>query len=573
MNCHNIFFQKIVYVAALIVFAFAGAYFYFGAWASAWTLISSAIILTPLILYCEQSPKYSSLGRLLFIATGVFYIYATPLGIRSDLAVEYYFFPTMFATLIFFEPNQKKEIFLGLLLPLIGWIFIHNGFFPEVPLRFQPVDFPTAYFRPMNFFLACFFTGVLVKQYYDLTVKVRLSAIKDLTELNHHLLAAEKESKQSQADLCVLLDKLREKESFLSSILGAIPSLVSYVDTDDRYRYISSQYKTWFGIEPDAFIGKTTTEVIGEAGVTTCRPYFDRAVNGELVEFEEKVSFKTGGTRSVHMIYIPDKNKDGKVQGVYFIATDVSEARNSQLEADNERLKSLQNAKLAALGVMSAGIAHEINNPLFVITGSLGLLSKQLNDPNQIMARITSMQKASERISKIINGLRKFSRSSESGPRQAISISSIITEVSALTEAKANKFFTPLTIDCKTDSKIICDEVEIGQVIINLINNAVDAVKELEEKWVQIVAFDEEDKVILQIRDSGTGISPQIAEKIFQPFFTTKPPGEGTGLGLSIIKGIMKEHCATIEILPTDPNTCFEIKFKKATESHNQSGI
>lgn len=100
-------------------------------------------------------------------------------------------------------------------------------------------------------------------------------------------------------------------------------------------------------------------------------------------------------------------------------------------------------------------------------------------------------------------------------------------------------------------------------MLINLINNAVDAVKDLEEKWVHIELFDEESEVVLQVRDSGHGIPVDQRERLFQPFHTTKPVGEGTGLGLSIVKGIMDDHQASIKVLETSETTCFELRFAK----------
>jgi signal transduction histidine kinase len=107
--------------------------------------------------------------------------------------------------------------------------------------------------------------------------------------------------------------------------------------------------------------------------------------------------------------------------------------------------------------------------------------------------------------------------------------------------------------------------VEIEQVVINLINNAIDAVKERAEKWVKVEVLDDDQSVVFRVTDSGLGISEAVQNKIFDPFFTTKPVGEGTGLGLSITKGILDQHKATIAIVPHVPNTCFEIRFQKVS--------
>ena len=129
--------------------------------------------------------------------------------------------------------------------------------------------------------------------------------------------------------------------------------------------------------------------------------------------------------------------------------------------------------------------------------------------------------------------------------------------------ARANRAMTKVDVECHTTGQILCNEIEIEQVLVNMINNGIDAVKDSEERWVKISAFEDISSVVLQIQDSGLGVDPKIQSKLFQPFFTTKKVGEGTGLGLSIVKGILDEHEATIEIMADTPTTCFEIRFRK----------
>ena len=236
-----------------------------------------------------------------------------------------------------------------------------------------------------------------------------------------------------------------------------------------------------------------------------------------------------------------------------------------QSELDRERANMAQQAKLLSLGEMAAGIAHEINNPLAIVAGSAGQLNRFKSNPEKFASKIEAIQKASGRISKIIGGLKKFSRSSQGVSYSNHSLSEIVRESLILTSIKSNRHNTPVSADFKTESLIQCDEVEIEQVIINLINNATDAVKERDEKWVKIEVAEDALSVVFRITDSGLGISEAVHNKIFEPFFTTKPVGEGTGLGLSITKGILDQHNATIVLVPHVLNTCFEIRFQKIT--------
>jgi C4-dicarboxylate-specific signal transduction histidine kinase len=172
------------------------------------------------------------------------------------------------------------------------------------------------------------------------------------------------------------------------------------------------------------------------------------------------------------------------------------------------------------------------------------------------------IEKATNRISKIVNGLRKFARASDSVDLKLHSLAEIVRDATIMTEAKSKRHSTKIELSLQTEESVLCDAIEIGQVVINLINNGIDAVKQSDERWLKIALFKEHQEIVVQVIDSGKGISREIETKLFQPFFTTKPVGEGTGLGLSICKGILDHHKATLRVNHDLPNTCFEIRFR-----------
>lgn len=234
---------------------------------------------------------------------------------------------------------------------------------------------------------------------------------------------------------------------------------------------------------------------------------------------------------------------------------------NDLTEKKQKDWQLMQKSKLASLGEMSAGVAHEINNPLAIISGTIKILPKIAGDPEKFHTKIASIEKSIERISKIVLGLKKFSRTSEKKQSVPCQLSKIISEVVDLTQTKTRLSFVELSVECKTDALILGNEIEIEQILINLIHNAVEAIDGLKQKWIRIRLYEEGQEIVLQLRDSGPGIPESVRTKLFEPFFTTKPIGKGTGLGLAIVKGILDEHQATIEILSKEPNTCFEIRF------------
>jgi PAS domain S-box-containing protein len=262
-----------------------------------------------------------------------------------------------------------------------------------------------------------------------------------------------------------------------------------------------------------------------------------------------------------------DKNNHPEI--IIGIAQDITERVLLNKKIETQRIQFVHTAKLASLGEMSAGIAHEINNPLAVILGNIQLLEKFKDQEEKFNSKIKSIEKSAYRIEKIVNGLKKFSRSSGSSGANHYKLENlkdIINESIDIAESKAKRNSVAIKINMENKLFINCDSLEIEQVIVNLINNAVDAVKELKEKWVMINGFRDKNEVVIQVIDSGNGISVELEEKLFQPFFTTKPVGDGTGLGLSISKGIVESHLASIKLNRNFSNTCFEMRFKLAFE-------
>ena len=276
--------------------------------------------------------------------------------------------------------------------------------------------------------------------------------------------------------------------------------------------------------------------------------------------------FELGKTSSVPL---PTKGKDEIAKIARSFAALTQRTQNTEKLLAEKQQQFVITSKLASLGEMSAGIAHEINNPLAIIAGAAELLPKYVNQPEKLAAKVDAIQRSCVRISKIVRGLKKFSRSAEKTDFASHSLHSIIEEVLVLTGAKSIRHSTPVSIETNTEARIYCNEVEMEQVMVNLINNAIDAVKSQPEKWVKTKIYEEGDTLVMRVMDSGPGIPMELQSKLFDPFFTTKKVGEGTGLGLSIAKGILDEHHATIGVVNDSPHTCFEIRFQKFTGVHH----
>ena len=337
---------------------------------------------------------------------------------------------------------------------------------------------------------------------------------------------------------------------------------------DDSVNF-NARWCEMIGLNPDTTPRKLETFVSHvhpedfDAVMANARKYLERLTP----RFESRFRMRHADGHWVNIVARGKVTRfDSNGRPIRFMGThlDVSEEVRLHSELENQKLQLNHTSRLAALGEMSAGIAHEINNPLAVIQGYVNLIPKYLNQSAKILEITGNSQKAAQRIEKIVKGLKKFSRTENKMSLLHHSLCEVARESIALSESKSKFHGVPVMFECTAHPEILCDEIEIEQVVVNLVNNAIDAVKALPEKWVKVKVFEREGSAILQVQDSGTGIPTEVEARIFDPFYTTKAVNEGTGLGLSIARGILTEHHASIEVLRSEPHTCFEIKFAKA---------
>lgn len=258
------------------------------------------------------------------------------------------------------------------------------------------------------------------------------------------------------------------------------------------------------------------------------------------------------------------RNARGEITGYLGISHDLTEEKKMKENLERQRLSMASTSKMAALGEMAGGIAHEINNPLTIIYGKADHLYRQIErdafSKERILDDIQKIKLTSERIAKIVKGLRTFSRSGENDPFQCISIETVITETLAFCSERFKNQNVILEVSPMPGLDVECRSTQLSQVILNLLNNAFDAVQLLPEKWVRLVVEATADaQVQISVTDSGGGIPPFVLDKLMQPFFTTKEVGKGTGLGLSVSQGIIQDHFGTLEVDRSCKNTRFVI--------------
>ena len=239
------------------------------------------------------------------------------------------------------------------------------------------------------------------------------------------------------------------------------------------------------------------------------------------------------------------------------------EQRTAELK--EAQMSLVQSSRLTALGEMAAGLAHEINNPLAAISGKVRAITRSLKAitggvPEEVASDLAKIDATTERIEKIIHGLRALSRDGTADPYERVKLNLILDDALNLCANRLKSRGIRLDVEpIDSDIEIECRPTQLGQVLLNLLNNAGDAIEKLETKWIKVSAKTTGTHVVLSISDSGLGIPESIRSKLMEPFFTTKEVGKGTGLGLSISKKIVESHGGTLQIDAASPNTCFVV--------------
>lgn len=257
--------------------------------------------------------------------------------------------------------------------------------------------------------------------------------------------------------------------------------------------------------------------------------------------------------------------------GFSIVLSDISKMKLSEQ-------KMFFSSRMSSLSEMANGMAHEINNPLTIISSTSSLLinevSKEISNKEKLEKYAQRVITNSDRIVRIINSVRAFARSDEDLPYEKVEVQDLIQGTLDLCREnlKTQGIEVRFAFSLPEKQTLDCRIAQIEQVIFGLILNSIDALKSLEEKWIEISAHEiSPGRLQIRITDSGKGIPEPMHERIFQPFFTTKPPGLGTGLGLSVAHNLIRQHQGVIFLDDRHPQTSFFIELPLRRERKNLS--
>ena len=326
-----------------------------------------------------------------------------------------------------------------------------------------------------------------------------------------------------------------------------------------------------YGLEPQQFEG-TQQAFFARVHPDDRQSILDlaeRVYRGEEpYDIEHRIVLPDGLERVVHEH--AELVVDGQGRPLKLIGTvqDITERKRAQQIVEEHRVRLIDASKMSALGEMAASIAHEINNPLNIISGSAEQLQRVLESPElgpDIAPRLAeSMMRHVFRIKKIVHGLRNFTRDSSQDPFQETRLKSIIEDTVVLCQDRFRSHGIMLAVADVPDEVVVeCRPTQLMEVLVNLLNNALHAVEEGGVRNVAVAVEDLGESVEVRVTDSGPGVDASIEDNLFEPLVTTKQPGKGTGLGLSISKRIIESHHGAVSYARVDGQTQFKICLPK----------
>lgn len=352
------------------------------------------------------------------------------------------------------------------------------------------------------------------------------------------------------------VSEARQQADLVESYLRAFPGHVSVLDKDLNYVFVSQDLKSNWGSEP---IRKKLGWKNADSDFAIKVKNFARGSESK-VQFETIIDDLQGSAAKHFQIYL---SRIAERNEILCLAVNIDERVALEAERQRDRVRLESSSRLASLGEMAAGLAHEVNNPLAIIDGNLELLRKWRNDEQKFAIKLSNVKSAVDRIAKIVRAMRVFARKEDRDVPELLSVDSVVESVVALAQERIKKRGIELGTSLNATSVISLQEVALGQILINLLNNAVDAVENVNHKKIEVVTRESNDLVEILVSDSGPGINSTLREKIMEPFFTTKAVGKGTGLGLSVSLRLAEAMGGALELQEGVPQTCFAIKIPR----------
>ena len=376
-----------------------------------------------------------------------------------------------------------------------------------------------------------------------------------------------------QAHLTAKQQEIARKGVQLRQFIEGIPLPVTAYTPDFEVQFNNRASREWiaaFKLNPDELTQMNMESLkIYYQGTNDLYPFEKlpvvQALRCEQVYADDvELELPNGLRVPIEVNAAPILDDNGLVEYIVSVVRDLRERRTHEKAMREQEAQMIQTSKLASLGEMAAGIAHEINNPMTVIEACAWRIQKLSEDPSlrEFRALSENMIQGCQRITKIIRGMRVFARDGAQDTLEVVSVSTLITDAAELCRPRFGSSGISLHVNTTPafDAVVKVNPVQIVQVMVNIIQNAADAAAcSPDEKRVDVQCQSDQRQVYIRISDTGPGMDAHLESRIFEPFFTTKPPGKGTGLGLSISKGILTTHNGSLTVESRHAPTTFLI--------------
>ncbi|MBN1621975.1 MAG: PAS domain S-box protein [Endomicrobiales bacterium] len=333
---------------------------------------------------------------------------------------------------------------------------------------------------------------------------------------------------------------------YVDNIINSMIDTLIVINPDTTIRTVNNALLELLGYKEDELIGKSVITIVSneDAKLFSGLQWEELLKKGSVDNYEMNYKAKSGTYIPVSFTGSVMSDENANIISIVGIARDMREVMKLKKQL-------LQSEKMAAVGQLAGGVAHEINNPMSVILGFAQTVARRVNnEKDPFYIPLKSIEREAVRCKKLVGDLLTFSRVSKTG-REPVDIKLLIDETLTLIESKCRVKNINLKRDVADKLPVItANKNQIQQVIVNLCNNAIDAMQNGGDLTIKAVVEgkDASEGVRIEVTDTGHGIPLDIRERIFEPFFTTKEVGQGTGLGLGISYEIVQKHGGKIEV-------------------------
>jgi PAS domain S-box-containing protein len=357
-------------------------------------------------------------------------------------------------------------------------------------------------------------------------------------------------------------EKLQDSEKKYRTLVETIQDIVYTVDLDNRFTYVSPMVENISGFAGKELLGLDFIEIVHSPHRGLVKEKFKNKRNaGDVATYEIEVCARDKTIVPVELNDAPLTDNEGKIIGRIGVARDVTARYLEEAKRKEIEVRALAQDKLATLGEIATGVAHEINQPLsfikIILESSLHDMADNKMNREELSGDFNESLRQVNKITNIISHLRNYGRPDPAsfGP---VSLSKVFEDTLLLMNDRLRLKNITLLIDTAENLPVLSgNHARLEQVFVNLMQNSMDAMEVQGKGEISVTAQTAGNDVLITYSDTGEGMDPKVQERIFEPFFTTKEAGKGTGIGLSIVHSIIQEHKGSI--------SCISEKGKGAT--------